>query len=159
MFTKKTIAIIGAATNEGQAMAGLFLNSNCRLLLYDTDMLAVQILAQRILAQQPNADVEAHPCPIDSSWEADIIVLATPPQNVPGVIEKIKDVANQKTVIDIRQYNNAHESSIAKALPHSKIVTATMEHAQIVNLQSDDKEALRNILLLMPEINWKYSNA
>lgn len=136
MLTKQTIAIIGATGNMGSALAKSLSRGNFRLLLKSGKEEALHNLVNDIKKSNPSADVEASACPKESSWEADIIILAVPHAAEAEIAERIKEVANQKVVISIANPLNetydglttAPDSSAAeelqKLLPHSKVVKA-----------------------------------
>lgn len=136
MQTKQTIAIIGATGNMGSAISKSLAKGAYRLLLCANDPDKVQALAQQIKQDNSSANVEGLDCFVTASWEADIIILAIPYGAEKEVVEKIREVANQKIVISIANPLNetydglvtAPDTSAAeelqKLLPHSKVVKA-----------------------------------
>jgi NADPH-dependent F420 reductase len=136
MKTKQTIAVIGASGNMGSAISKSLAKGNYRLLLRGNDENKVAQLVKSIKETTPSADVEAINCPIDASWEADIIIAAVPYAAEKEVAEKIKEVANQKIVISIANPLNASFNGLStapdtsaaeelqKLLPHSKVIKA-----------------------------------
>jgi predicted dinucleotide-binding enzyme len=101
MQTKQTIAVIGATGNMGSAISKTLSKGNYRLLLGANDQEKLETLVNEIRSLNASADVEGINCPVDASWEADIIIAAVPFQAEKEVAEKIKEVANQKIVISI----------------------------------------------------------
>jgi predicted dinucleotide-binding enzyme len=81
-----------------------------------------------------DAEVDALSCAKEASWEADIIIMATPYEAEKIVADKIQEVATGKIVISISNpLNNAYMDSVTspdtsaaeelqKLLPHSKVV-------------------------------------
>lgn len=136
MKTKQTIAIIGATGNMGSAIAKSLSKGNYRLLLFANDQEKVLDLAGQIRSENTSADIEELACPVQASWEADIIIAAVPYQAEKEVADKIREMANQKIVISIANPLNdsfdglvtAPDTSAAeelqKLLPNSKIVKA-----------------------------------
>jgi 8-hydroxy-5-deazaflavin:NADPH oxidoreductase len=136
MKTKQTIAIIGATGNMGSAIAKSLSKGNYRLLLYANDQDKVYALAEKIRSENVSADVELLTCPVQASWEADIIIAAVPYNAEKEVAEKIREMANQKIVISIANPLNssfnglvtAPDTSAAeelqKLLPNSKVIKA-----------------------------------
>lgn len=136
MQTKQTIAIIGATGNMGSAISKSLAKGNYQLLLCANGQDKVQALAREIKQDNPSADVEGLDCSVTASWEADIIIVAVPYQAEKDVVEKIREVANQKIVISIANPLNetydglvtAPDTSAAeelqKLLSHSKVVKA-----------------------------------
>ncbi|MBN8787141.1 MAG: NAD(P)-binding domain-containing protein [Terrimonas sp.] len=136
MKTKQTIAIIGASGNMGSAIAKSLSKGNYRLLLYTENTDKVQPVIKEIHAVNPSADVEAMPCSMHASWEADIIIVAVPYNAEKNIAEKIKEVANQKIVISIANpLNNTFNGLVTtpdtsaaeelqQLLPHAKVIKA-----------------------------------
>jgi 8-hydroxy-5-deazaflavin:NADPH oxidoreductase len=136
MNTKQTIAVIGATGNMGTAISKSLAKGNYRLLLRANDQEKLQLILNEIKTTTPSADIEAMACPVDASWEADIIIAAVPYGAEKEVADKIREVANQKIVISIANPLNetydglvtAPDTSAAeelqKLLPHSKVVKA-----------------------------------
>ena len=132
----KTIAIIGATGNMGSAIAKSLSKSTNRILLFDNKQDKAQLLVNDILSINPGSNVTAINCPIDASWEADIIILAVPFAAEKEVAAKIKEVANQKIVISISNPLNETFDGLVTApdtsagqilqelLPNSKVVKA-----------------------------------
>lgn len=132
MQTAQTIAIIGATGNMGSAIARSLSTGNYNLLLFGRDTSKVEALVNEI----NQANTQAIDCPINASWEADIIIMAVAHAAEEDVAGKIREVANQKIVISISnpfndQYNGlvtAPGTSAAEELqhllPHSKVVKA-----------------------------------
>lgn len=136
MKTKQTIAVIGASGNMGAAISGSLSKGNYRLLLYSKQDDKTSLLLEEIKNSNPNADVEIADCSMEASWEADIIILATPYEATREIAEKIKEVANQKIVISIANpLNNSYNGLVTapgtsaaeelqELLPNSKVVKA-----------------------------------
>jgi NADPH-dependent F420 reductase len=132
MQTTQTIAIIGATGNMGSALAKTLSKGNFNLLLFARDSEKVNALVNHI--NQPNT--QAIDCPINASWEADIIILAVAYGAEKEVAEKIREVANQKIVISMSNPLNERFDGLITApgtsaaeelqhhLPHSKVVKA-----------------------------------
>src|ERR1051325_7592217 len=135
-MTKTSIAIIGATGNMGSAIAKTLAKGPYRLLLFAHDKEKLEGLKKEIVATNPSADLDCNGCPMDASWEADVIISAVPYQAEKEVAEKIKAVATQKVVVSIANplnetYNGlvtAPDTSAAeelqKLLPDSKVVKA-----------------------------------
>jgi predicted dinucleotide-binding enzyme len=136
MSTKQTIAIIGASGKVGTAISKSLSKGNYRLLLCSDEWTKAQAVANEITTSIPAADVEALQCSAEATWEADIIIIATPYAVQQEIALKIKDFANQKVVISIASpltetvngVTAASEISAAEELqqllPNSKVVKA-----------------------------------
>ncbi|HEX5153004.1 MAG TPA: NAD(P)-binding domain-containing protein [Parafilimonas sp.] len=136
MKTKQTIAVIGATGSMGSAISKSLTKGNNRLLLFTNEKEKLEAVVNDIKSSNTSADVEALECPVNASWEAEVIILAVPYEAEKEMAEKIREVANQKIVISIANplnetYNGlvtAPDTSAAeelqKLLPHSKVVKA-----------------------------------
>lgn len=134
MQTKQTIAIIGATGKMGSAIAKSLAKANYRLLLMGTEESKLQALHQQI--KQVCKDVDWMLCPIEASWEADIIILAVPYVAEKELARQIAAVAAGKIVISVSNpitpdftgslladHTSAGEE-LQQLLPHSKVVKA-----------------------------------
>jgi len=154
MSTKQTIAIIGASGKVGTIISKSLSKGNYRLLLCSDEWTKAQAVANEITTSIPAADVEALQCSAEATWEADIIIIATPYAVQQEVALKIKDFANQKVVISIasplneaeRGVTTASEISAAeelqKLLPYSKVVKAfnTTLATEVASPMSEEKQ-------------------
>lgn len=135
MATVKTIAIVGATGNMGSAIArSLSKNGSYRLLLMSTDADKLGDLKMQLQKSSLETEVLTLDCAREASWEADIIIVATPHEADKEVAEKIREVATGKIVISVSAAVNrpkgglatsAHTSAaeeLQKLLPHSKVV-------------------------------------
>ena len=120
----------------GSALAKSLAKGPYRLLLFAHDQPKLQRIKEEILATTPSADIECLSCPMDASWEADIIIPAVPYAAEKELAEKIKDVATQKIVVSIANpLNETYDGVVTapgtsaaeelqKLLPASKVVKA-----------------------------------
>jgi NADPH-dependent F420 reductase len=131
-----TIAIIGATGKMGSAIARSLARGPYRLLLFAHDKEKLENLKSDIVHDLPSADIDCVGCPMDASWEADIIIPAVPYAAEREVAEKIRAVATQKIVVSIANPLNETYSGLVtpastsaaeelqKSLPSSKVVKA-----------------------------------
>jgi 8-hydroxy-5-deazaflavin:NADPH oxidoreductase len=133
MKTPKTIAIIGATGNMGSAIAKSLSTGNYRLLLMADDQDKLDVLKVELVNGGSTAELEINTCAKEASWEADIIVVATPYGTEKEVASRIKEVAVGKIVIsvsspmDIRgrvvpSPNSSAADELQKMLPYSKVI-------------------------------------
>lgn len=135
MATIKTIAIVGATGNMGSAIAkSLSKQGKYRLLLMSKEQGKLVQLKSQIEKSSKSTEVFAISCAREASWEADIIIVATPYEAEKEVAEKILEVATGKIVISISNplnssYNELVTSAntsaaeeLQKLLPNSKVV-------------------------------------
>lgn len=155
MQTKRTIAIIGASGNMGAAIAKALAKGNDRLLLISKEEEKLEVLKAAITNEHPLADVEGMACAMHGSWEADVIILATPYEAQADIAKKIRDVASQKIVISIANPlnttydalvtspNTSAAEELQALLPYSKVVKAfnTTYAANFAQTVIDGKQA------------------
>lgn len=135
MAAIKTIAIVGATGNMGSAIAKSISKSrNYRLLLMSNEPEKLVALKKEVEKTAQHEEVFALSCAKEASWEADIIIVATPYASEREVAEKIREVAIGKIVISISNPLNHSFSELVtppeisaaeelqKLLPASKVV-------------------------------------
>ena len=135
MTAIKTIAIVGATGNMGSAISTtLAKTGHYRLLLMANDQEKLVELKSQLDRSGTAADIYTISCAREASWEADIIIVATPYDAEKNVAEKIREVATGKIVISISNpldssYNKLVTSpdtsaaeELQKLLPNSKVV-------------------------------------
>lgn len=126
---KKTIAIIGAEAETGAAIADKLSEDSYHLLLVSDEIDDKSQTVQNIKKNYLNAEAEIVNCAKESCWEADIVVLAIPYDEIKEVVEKINEVVTQKTVVIISDEKEGSFSfkktqELQRLLPYSTIVTA-----------------------------------
>ena len=146
---KQTVAIIGAGEPDGSILALMFARAGCRLLLSDRDPQRTRGVLAEIRRTNAKHDAEVLECARTSSWEADIIVVATPFAARDEVIEKIREVSNGKIVAAVVSSRSAADR-YARSLPHSRFVGFSCAGPGYT-LSSDDKDALETVRLLMDQ--------
>jgi predicted dinucleotide-binding enzyme len=120
----------------GSALAKSLARGPYRVLLFARDAQRLATLAGEIQSTHPEAEVEAIGCPVDASWEADIIIPAVPYSAEKDVVEKIRPVATGKVVVSLANPLNESYDALVTArgnsaaeelqhlLPHAKVVKA-----------------------------------
>lgn len=123
-----TVAILGAASPMGQALATHLVGRSCNLRLVDQDEAGAEGLAQQLKRAAPRADVEALACPATASWEADLIVLALPLASQADAARQIAPYVTQKTVCSVGEATAFDLSAVLPVLaelrhvlPHSTL--------------------------------------
>lgn len=155
MASKKTIAIIGASGNMGSAIAKNLAKGNYRLLLFGNQKDKIDRLIDTIKKENPSAEVDGVACPVDASWEADIIIPAVKYETEKEVAERIREVATQKIVLSISNPLNETYDGLKTApgtsaaeelqnlLPYSKVIKAfnTIFYGDFTQPVIDGKQA------------------
>ncbi len=136
MKTIKTIAIVGATGDRGSAITKQIASTEkYRLLLMSLDEKNLASLKSSVEKSGTTCQVLTTSCAKEASWEADIIILATPHEAERAVAERILEVATGKIVISIfSQWKIGFEDLVAfpvasasgelqRLLPYSKVLT------------------------------------
>jgi predicted dinucleotide-binding enzyme len=153
MTTLKTIAIIGSTGNIGSAVASRLAKGRYRLLLMSDDVTKLQTLKRKLENFGARAEIDTISCSKEASWEADIIVIASPYEEERKIADKIRDVAVGKIVISItnpisKSYselirsNTSAAEELQKALPYSKVVKTlnTKLASEFISILADGKQ-------------------
>jgi predicted dinucleotide-binding enzyme len=134
---KKTIAIVGATEKNGKEIVMKLAPMPYRLLLISNELTELDRLKNNLSLKHPYAETEALDCIKDGCWEADIIILAVPPEAKQEVAERIKEVATQKIVVNV--FNSKDNSlELKKILPYSKLVGVSGNFPEL-KIHGDDK--------------------
>jgi len=141
--TKRTIAVLGAASRIGWGLAQKLARGGYRVLLSDdgsndarSSAGKLSSLVDRIRPNAARTNLDIVSSSHEASWEADIIILAVPFEVQDEVAGRIKDVAAGKTVVSVTNPLNDHcdglltppttsaAEELAHSLPQSKIIKA-----------------------------------
>jgi predicted dinucleotide-binding enzyme len=131
MKTVRTIAVIGAGGKTGAAIVRALASHQHRLLLMADEPGEVNLLKRDLERQSTAAELCVMECEREASWEADIIVVATPRSTQKRIAEKIREVATGKVVIaafipEASETNNGSLRCAAEELqillPYSRVV-------------------------------------
>lgn len=137
MQNVKSIAVIGVSEKRNLKVLQQ-LSEHHQILLFDKNPTTLSEVYNSLLAKNRFASIEKMDCPIEASWEADIIILSDFCTNDSQIVQKIKEVATAKVVI-IMENDDEFTKSINQQLsyelvfPHSKIV-------EVINLNLDNEE-------------------
>lgn len=116
-----TIALLGAGSPAGAALARTFARTGHRVLLSDADCARARKVHAEILREHPRADAESLDCARISCWEADVIAVVLPQAGLGDLLERVRDVATGKIVLMVGPSGRSTDQ-LATALPHSTIV-------------------------------------
>jgi predicted dinucleotide-binding enzyme len=129
MFT--TVAILGAASPTGQALATSLVSGPANLRLCDQDEAGAEQLAGQLKQLAPQADVEAMACSANASWEADLVILALPLSAQADAVRRIAPFVTQKTVCSVA---DAAPCDLAVLLPALAELQRLLPHTTIRRL-------------------------
>ena len=139
---KKVIAIIGATEKLGSVFSKNLAKHKYRLLLFDHDESKLNFLAKEIKKATPKADIECMNCPMDASWEADIVITDIHDEN--ELIQKTKPFANRKIVLSI--FYASEEQELEKLLAGARLVKIFITRTAANFLNSENEERIELVL-------------
>jgi len=135
MQQKETVAVIGAASEEGRSIVSKLAHASCRLLLMDEDAEGLAALRQSLT--NTRAEIDNVPCCREASWEADLILIAKEQISIEDTAKKMAQVATTKTVIYLTKDNDDAFERLQQLLPHSRLVKAQHNNDELILSQSD----------------------
>lgn len=156
MTVKKTIALIGTG-RSGESHVNKLVN-NYRLLTLMEYISQNSALHPHNIQEEILSDVEIIDCAKEACWEADIIALFGPENIKRGLIQQIKEVATQKTVVAFNEIHGTASaisngySTLRQLLPHSKVFWVVMDPASklaVIEGNEEDASVVENISQLL----------
>ncbi len=146
-MVKKTIAILGDTGNLSSGVMEGLMKQDLRLLFISENESKNIDLKKQLESVKTTAEVEFTSCERDGCWEADIIALSPMESFSAGLIQKIKEVATQKIVLEITEKNEiSQEADLSKLLPYSKVIRIQFNPAEKeFRLTGKDPEAISGI--------------
>lgn len=152
MTVKKTIALIGTG-RSGERHVNKLVN-NYRLLTVMENISQNFALPHLNIQEESLSEVEIIDCAKEACWEADIIALFGPEHIKRGLIQQIKEVATQKTVVAFNEIHGGASiisngySTLRLLLPHSKVFWVVMDPASkqaIIEGNEEDASVVENM--------------
>jgi hypothetical protein len=158
---QQTICIISTeGTQASSLIRSLAFHTNHRLLLMSDNSQWLQDLITEIRAARESAPVEIIQCMVDGSWEADIIILDIPHEQIAANQEKLAIVTNQKIIIHFSQpdtpsvinpgFNTMPTYNWTKWFPFSSLVRVFIGSLASI-VESDDREAATTVLQILED--------
>lgn len=152
MFT--TVAILGAASPMGQALATRLVSGIYSLRLYDQDEAGTHLLTQQLKRLAPLADVEALTCCATASWEADLAILAMPLAAQADTARQIAPFVTRKTVWSVADPVPKAPSDLEEVLAVLEELQRLLPHSNIRLLPSTPLLPGGSEPLLAKEATW-----
>lgn len=125
----KTIAIIGEYEGFSTTLLKTLAEQNLQLLFVSEDQEKNVKLIKQFEQFETVAEVEFISCEKEGCWEADVIILYKPSMISSAVVERIREVATQKTVLVIDN-TPASKLNFKELLPHSKVIEVELTELQ-----------------------------
>ncbi|WP_069131206.1 NAD(P)-binding domain-containing protein [Rhodohalobacter halophilus] len=157
-ITKQTVAIIGSKSILGVSIAKGLCSENYKLLLFDEDDTFAGQLSDQICAEIEGAEVEVIECQHMACWEADVVVIANPVNDINRLSEKIREVATQKIVAVLLKETDLQQLELVeRGFPHSKVVGVIPSDydKESVQLMTKHTRALRTVKEMVEKAGFK----
>ena len=129
----KTITIIGELEEFSTALLKILAEQDLQLLFVSTDQEKNVKLQKQFEQFKTVAEVEFRSSEKEGCWEADVIILYKPSMISTAIIERIKGVATQKTVLVIDNIQE-NKGNFKELLPHSKVIEVELTALQEICL-------------------------
>lgn len=140
MKAKKTIAILGLEKGKEKLFLDQLANDN-RLLIISEDINDCAKASEYLSQNRSEEEVELIGCPKDACWEADIIMIWNTQQYQEEVLQKLRTVATQKTVLFITEQEQ--KSGDLPSFPHSKTINLVIDPLTLeAKLVGKDEESV-----------------
>lgn len=132
MKVKETIAFIGEADKTCNQLIERLAAEKYPLVLVAKEGNPFEELSGKILNRVPDADIEVITCEREGCWEADVIVFDSSVDFNSDLIEKIKEVTNQKILVYVLKKTGESDStdgfkSFQQLLPNTQWVQLAID--------------------------------
>ena|SRR5690606_22707791 len=154
------MAILGDSGKFSPEMIDMLMKQDLRLLFISENDTKHIELREQLGSVNTTAEIEFTSCEREGCWEADIITLGPEENFSTALIQKIKEVATQKIVLEISEMNNTTErSDLKELLPYSKVIKIQIDHAkQEFMVTGKDENALLEIRSIFEQAGYNYKN-
>ena len=161
-MVKKTMAILGDTGKFSLVVMQDLMKQDLRLLFISKDETKKFELKKQLgpINGAALTEVEFTSCERDGCWEADIIAI-TGKENISiALIQKIKEVATQKTVLIISEENKKSGShDLVKSLPNSNVIEIQIETpVKEFRLSGMDPNSLTEIKFIFENAGYQHKN-
>jgi 8-hydroxy-5-deazaflavin:NADPH oxidoreductase len=123
--SNQAIAIIGGTGKEGSALAARFAKAGVRVFIGSRDAVKAQTTAEALNKRISTTNVEGG-LNRDAAAKADIVLLSVPYDGMRPILEDIRDIAQNKIIINIASSLDPERKSRAK-IPAAGSVTAEIQ--------------------------------
>lgn len=128
----KTIAILGEYDQQLIPLLRGLAEHNLQLLFVSHSNEKNVELIEQFDKFESDSELEIYGCEKDGCWEADIIIVYKPQETLINIIQKIKEVSTQKTVLVIQP---SIEFNFKELLPHSRVIELGLDDLRFEDLK------------------------
>ncbi len=158
LMMKKTMAILGDTGGFSPVFMEILVKLDIRLLFVSEDVAKNIKVKEQLESFRAAAEIEFISCEREGCWEADIIAVVRPENISPSLVDKIKEVATQKTVLVISEENKiSKHPELEKLLPYSKVIEIELDTpAKQFSVSGKDVEALSGIKSIFENAGYQF---
>lgn len=159
-MVKKTIAVLGNTGKFSPGLIEVLMKQDLRLLFVSEENTKHIEIKEQLAPVNAAAEIEFISCERDGCWEADIIAISMRDGISPDLVQKIKEVATQKTVLLISEDNRRTvKPELEKLLPYSKVVEMQIDtREKEFAISGIDVEAKTDIRIIFENAGYKLKN-
>lgn len=130
MWTK-TIAILGEQEQYPLELLKILGKQEFQLLFVSSNQETNSRLIKQFDQLETTAEVDFISCEKEGCWEADLIILYKPAKLLSTIIERIREVAIQKTILVISESSTQkNDLNLKDLLPHSRVIDVELAELQ-----------------------------
>lgn len=157
-MVKKTIAILGDTGRFPSGLMEVLMRQDLRLLFISENETKNNELKEQLRQRNTAAEIEFTSCERNGCWEADIIALTLGESISPELVQKIKEVSTQKTVLVIGEENKTFDPpDLGKLLPNSKVIEIQLNSPQKeFVVTGKDEDALAGVKAIFENAGYKF---
>lgn len=155
MPQRKTVAVIGLSKANIILLATKIAQYHS-VLLFDTDAVLLNEVYLKMHSENPNSTIEIVNCPIDASWEADIVLFSDSFFYEEELIQKIKKVTTGKVILILWSQNmdlavDMDQAKIRNLFPFSKVFSITLKSDNYDGffLKDKDNEDIQSVMAFL----------
>lgn len=133
----KTIAILTKQEDSPLELLKVLAGQKLQLLVVSSNQERNLRLIKQFEQLDSEAELDFISCEKEGCWEADVIILYQVAEFPSAIIERIREVATQKTVLVVSQGHAQSEGlDFKELLPHSRVIAVALAELQEGNINS-----------------------
>ena len=165
MSQRKTVAVIGLSETNIILLATKIACQHT-VLLFDPNSVLLHEVYSQMHSKNPNGNIEIMNCPIDASWEADVILFSDSYLKKEELLEKIRIVITGKVVLVLLGQKeiiklDSTEVTLRGLFPFSKIIPIYLtsdSNNDSLFLKDIDNKDIQSVLTFLSTIDLKINS-
>lgn len=153
MPQRKTVAVIGLSKANIILLATKIAQYHT-VLLFDTDAILLNEVYLKMHSENPNSTIKIVNCPIDASWEADVILFSDSFFYEEELIQKIKKVTTGKVILILWSQNmdlavDMDQAKIRNLFRFSKVFSIAVKSDNYDDFFLKDNENIQSVMAFL----------